>query len=105
MPLSLRSRQSLRILTVKQKGISAMIDRLIRSIVEHPKRKLLVIILTFVTGVVFILPAVEEYSAAQTRRGQAREKLDEASGTAANLPLMQTSLQNRKRELEVLEHK
>jgi Tfp pilus assembly protein PilO len=82
-----------------------MVDRLIRTIVEHPKRKLLVIILTFVTGVVFVLPAVEEYSAAQARQGTAREKLTEASGAAANLPQMQSALQKKKRELEELEQK
>jgi Tfp pilus assembly protein PilO len=87
------------------KGTPKMVDRIVRTIVEHPKRKMLVIILTFVTGVVLVLPAVEEYSAAQTRRGAAREKLDEASGAAANLPQMQTALLQKKRELQELEHK
>ena len=82
-----------------------MVDRLCRTIIEHPKRNLLVIILTLVTGVMLVLPAVEEYSAAQTRRGVAREKLDEASGAAANLPQMQAMLLAKKRDLEALERK
>src|SRR5688572_24432215 len=98
MPRHLSSRQSLRILTVKRKGTLKMVDKLVRTIVEHPKRKILVIILTFVTGVVFVLPAVEEYSAAQARQGVAREKLNDASGAAANLPLMQAALQKKKNE-------
>lgn len=82
-----------------------MIDRLCRTIIEHPKRNLLVITLTLVTGVMLVLPAVEEYSAAQSRGGIAREKLDEASGAAANLPQMQAALQAKKRDLEALERK
>lgn len=82
-----------------------MVDQLIRTIVEHPKRKLLVIILTLITGVVFGLPSVEEYSAAQARMASAREKLTEASGSAANLPQVQASLELKKNELAALERK
>ena len=82
-----------------------MVDQLVRTIVEHPKRKLLVIILTLITGVVFGLPSVEEYSAAQARMATAREKLNDASGNAANLPQVQATLDAKKRELEVLERK
>lgn len=82
-----------------------MIEQLLRAIVEHPKRKMLVITLTFVTGVMFGLFAVEEYSAAQARMAGVREKLNEASGTAANLPQLQSVLEKRKREVEELERK
>ena len=82
-----------------------MVDQLIRTLIEHPKRKLLVIILTLVMGVMFGLPAVEEYSAARTRVAAAREKLSVASGTAANLPQLQTALAKRKQELQELERK
>lgn len=82
-----------------------MVDQLVRTIVEHPKRKLLVIILTFVMGVVFVLPAVEEYSAAQNRTVSAREKLTEAEGAAANVPQMQAALAKRRTEVEALESK
>jgi len=82
-----------------------MVDQLIRTIIEHPKRKLLVIILTGVMGVMFGLPAVEEYSAARSRTANAREKLQEASGTAANLPQLQAALDKRKKEVQELERK
>ena len=82
-----------------------MVDQLIRTIIEHPKRKMLVIILTGVMGVMFGLPAVEEYSAARTRTAVAREKLQEASGTAANLPQLQAALEKRKTEVQDLERK
>lgn len=82
-----------------------MVERLIRVIIEHPKRKMLVIILTFVMGVVFGLPAVEEYSAARNRMADAREKLEEASGAAANLPQLLGTLDKKKREVQELERK
>jgi hypothetical protein len=82
-----------------------MVDQLIRTIIEHPKRKMLVIILTAVMGVMFGLPAVEEYSAARHRTALAREKLKEASSTAANLPQLQAALEKRKIEVQDLERK
>lgn len=82
-----------------------MVEQFIRTIIDHPNRKMLVIILTFVMGVVFGLPAVEEYSAARSRVVVAREKLKEASGTAANLPLLQATLEKKRREVQELEAK
>ena len=82
-----------------------MIEQMVRGIVEHPKRKTLVITLTLVTGVMSGVFAVEEYSAAQARMVAAREKLDEASGTAANLPQMKNALDKRKSEVQELERK
>jgi Tfp pilus assembly protein PilO len=82
-----------------------MVENIVRTIVEHPRRKVLVIILTLVTGVMFGLFAVEEYSAAHARMSGARQKLDEASGTAANLPQMRTALDRTQREVQELERK
>ena len=82
-----------------------MIESLVLAIAEHPKRKIIVITLTLVTAVVFALPAVEEYSAAQSRMAKAREKLEEVSGTAANLPQLTQTLNRKKQELRAFELK
>jgi hypothetical protein len=82
-----------------------MVNDTIRWIVRHEKRVWIVITLTFLTGLVLTLPAVEEYSAAATRIADAREKLDEVNRRLDNLPLLKKRFAEKEREVTALEAK
>lgn len=82
-----------------------MVSTTLRWVVRHEKRTLIVISLTFVTGLLLLLPAVEEYSTAKARIQTARQNLDEANQQLQNLPLLRRTFEERKRELEHLEKK
>lgn len=82
-----------------------MVDGTVRWIIQHEKRTLIVITLTFVTGLLLILPAVEEYSAAKDRLRTAREKVSETKRQLQNLPQLQRTFEQKKRELQALESK
>jgi hypothetical protein len=82
-----------------------MIDGTLRWVVRHEKRGWIVITVTFVTGLLLILPAVEDYSAAKERTQAAREKLAETKLQLQNLPQLQRTFEQKKQALQSLENK
>jgi Tfp pilus assembly protein PilO len=82
-----------------------MVDGTLRWVLRHEKRPLIVITLTFVTGLLVVMPAVEDYSAAKERSKTAREKLDEIKRQVQNLPQLQQTFERNKRQLKTLEAK
>lgn len=80
-----------------------MVDTTLRWVIRHEKRTVIVITLTFVTGILLILPAVEDYSAAKERIQTARENLEEAQRQVENLPQLQRLFERQKRDLSQLE--
>ena len=82
-----------------------MVNGTVLWVVRHEKRVWIVITLTFLTGLVLTLPAVEEYSAAATRVANAREKLAEVNRQLDNLPQLQRLFTDKEREVAKLEAK
>jgi Tfp pilus assembly protein PilO len=65
----------------------------------------IVITLTFITGLLILLPAVEDYSAAKERTQAAREKLEDTKRQLQNLPQLQRMFEQKKKALQALETK
>ena len=82
-----------------------MVDGTLRWVIRHEKRAWIVITLTFITGILLVLPAVEEYSAATERTRTAREKLEEAKRQVENLPQLKQTFEKKKQQLTALEGK
>ena len=82
-----------------------MVDGTLRWVIRHEKRAWIVITVTFITGILLVLPAVEEYSAATERTRTAREKLEEAKRQVQNLPQLKQTFEKKKQLLVGLESK
>ena len=82
-----------------------MIDTILRTFVEHPKRRWIVITTTFVIGVVFTWPAVDYYFAAVANHRQLLAEVDEGATTASRLDLYQKQLEKQTEKLRTLEAK
>lgn len=82
-----------------------MLDGILRPIVEHPKRGWIVIIATFVIGVVFTWPAVDYYFAAAANHRQLIGEVEEGTATASRLELYQNQLQKQSEKLRTLQER
>lgn len=80
-----------------------MIESMLRPVVEHPKRGLIVIIATFVIGVVFGWPAVDDYFAAAENHRKLVAEVEEGAATASRLNLYHKQLELQIEKLRVLE--
>lgn len=63
-----------------------MIEPVLRQALQHPKKRYGVIILTLLTMLVAVWPAVDEYNAARRRTSDAHTEFEEAEQTIAKLP-------------------
>ncbi|GIW92719.1 MAG: hypothetical protein KatS3mg110_0760 [Pirellulaceae bacterium] len=64
---------------------TARVEAWMRKILEHPRRRWFVIIVTCLVSVVAVLPAVDNYNASTQRKAQLAERLRQAEQTAARL--------------------
>jgi hypothetical protein len=80
-----------------------MIETLLRRFVEHKRRKTVVIILTVLTGLLVVLPATDEYNAAQERISTAQADLTSANDEVADLEHYKRLFEEKEKELERLE--
>lgn len=80
-----------------------MIETALRGVVEHPKRGLIVITVTFVIGVVFGWPAVDDYFAAAENHRNLVAEVEEGAVTASRLGLYQKQLEKQTEKLRLLE--
>src|SRR5687768_429227 len=81
------------------------IERILRPIVEHPKRGWIVITATFVIGVVFTWPAVDYYFAAAANHSNLVAEVEEGAVTAGRLGLYQNQLEKQTEKLRTLEER
>ena len=79
-----------------------MIEQYLRRFIEYEQRKLAVIILTVLTGLVAVWPAADEYMAARERRLEAESKIAEAEEEIAKLPRYTELLERKTKELQQL---
>ncbi len=80
-----------------------MIESALRHVVEHPKRGVIVITVTFVIGVVFGWPAVDDYFAAAENHRNLVAEVEEGAVTANRLTLYQKQLEKQTEKLRLLE--
>jgi hypothetical protein len=80
-----------------------MIEPLLRRLIEHKRRKLIVTILTVLTGLLVVLPAADEYNAAKERTSTAHKDLEETKGEVKSLPRFEEIFELRMAELEALQ--
>jgi hypothetical protein len=80
-----------------------LFEGILRPVVEHPKRGWIVIIVTFVIGVVFTWPSVDYYLAAAAKHRKSVAEVEEGAGTANRLTLYQEQLELKSAKLQTLE--
>jgi hypothetical protein len=80
-----------------------MIETLLRRLIEHKRRKTVVIILTVLTGLLVVLPAADEYNAAQERISTAAVDLADAKEEVADLDYYNRLFAEKQREVKQLE--
>ena len=80
-----------------------MIETLLRRFVEYKHRKLVVIILTSLTLLAVVWPAVDAYTAAEKRVAAAQEELWQAQQDIQTLPQLTQELARNKDELRKLD--
>ena len=82
-----------------------MIEPLLRRLIQHERRKSIVIIVTILTGLLVVLPAADEYNAARGRVNAAKGQLLEIQSQANDLPHFQKLFQVKSSDLQKLESK
>ena len=80
-----------------------MIEPLLRRLVQHERRKTIVIVVTILTGLLVVLPAADEYNAARGRVNAAKGQLLEIRSQANDLPHFQKLFQVKAADLKQLE--
>ena len=80
-----------------------MIEPLLRRLVQHERRKSIVIVVTILTGLLVVLPAADEYNAARGRVNAAKGQLLEIQSQANDLPHFQKLFQVKAADLKKLE--
>lgn len=80
-----------------------MLEPLLRRLLEHPKRRFLVIIITCVVGFLFVWPAVDNYGGLRQEESETRDKLAQAQEMVAHATHQQTSLKDRSALLAEME--
>jgi hypothetical protein len=80
-----------------------MIESLLRRLIEHKRRKWIVIILTVLTGLLVVLPAVDEYNAAKERINAATDELLEAQAQGSSVEAFDKIRREKEASLEALE--
>jgi len=68
--------------------------------IEHPRRRLFVIIATFVAALVTVLPLTDVYSEVSIRHDAAAEKLAAIESDISQMDLLKRRVEQRMRELE-----
>lgn len=87
-------------------GIPKMtMEMILRPFVEHPKRRWIVTIGTFLIAIAFVWPAVDYYFAAAEQRGKVANDLLEASELASKLGAYAKQLEKKTLELEAVAHR
>lgn len=79
------------------------VEPMARRVLEHPKRRTIVIIVTCVVAVLVLLPAVDNYSASRRKIQDLRNSLQEAQDKIAQADVRQVEAEERGRELTALE--
>ena len=82
-----------------------MIDPILRRLIEHKRRRTIVIILTILTGLLVVLPAVDEYNAAKERIDAATGELLEARAQGASVNHFDKIRREKEASLRTLEAK
>ncbi len=80
-----------------------MIKEALRRFCESPKRWLIVIVVTFVVGLVLVLPLVDVYCAERDEKGDVLAQLGLARRITSDLGKFEERVQDRVDELHVLE--
>lgn len=81
----------------------AMAEPAVRRVLDHPKRRTIVIIVTCVAAVLVLLPAVDNYTASQRKIQDLRNSLQDAQDKIAQADARQVEADERERELNELE--
>ncbi len=77
-----------------------MIEPLIQQFLSHPYRRQAVIIVTLLTGLVVVWPAVDAYTMARTRRLAASTRLEQTNQDIGKLPRHVELFKKKQAELE-----
>lgn len=80
-----------------------MVESTLRQFLEHPRRKLIVIIATAAIALVLFWPAVDNYFAASADRSKLAEELEEAQAKVEQLAPLMEKLAEREKRLTVFE--
>lgn len=80
-----------------------MIEPFLRRLIQHERRKSIVIVVTILTGLLVVLPAADEYNAARGRVSAAKGQLVEMRSQADDLPQFEELYQVKLSELRKLE--
>lgn len=79
-----------------------MIESILQQFLAYPHRQKVVIILTLLTGLLVVWPAVDGYTEARTRKLEANSKLAEANAEIAKLPRHVELFKKKQEELAAL---
>lgn len=79
-----------------------MIESVLQQVLTYPHRQKAVIIVTLLTGLVVVWPAVDGYIEARTLKGEASAKLEETNVEIAKLPRHAELFKKKQQELEAL---
>jgi len=77
-----------------------MIEHILRRFLEHPSRRLIVVIGTFVIGLVAVWPAADEYLALTGERAKINSAIAQTEATLSRLDFFKKRVQQRVDELE-----
>ncbi len=80
-----------------------MVETILRQFLEHPKRKLIVIIVTAVIGLVLLWPAVDNYLAGAEKRAKLNSEIAEANAKVEQSAQLTEQLAQRLQSLAVVE--
>ena len=78
-----------------------MIEPFLRRLIEHKRRKSIVIILTILTGLLVVLPAADEYNAAKERMNTATSDLKETKSQVGSLPRFEKLFDEKMAQLKI----
>lgn len=79
-----------------------MVESALQQFLTYPHRQKAVIIVTLLTGLVVVWPAVDGYIEARTLKYEAREKLEKTNAEIAKLPQHAELFQKKQKELAAL---
>jgi hypothetical protein len=82
-----------------------MIDMILRPLVEHPKRRWIVITLTFLFAIVFTWPSVDVYFAATEKYRTLESELAESEEVLGKLEMFKKQIEKKNGDLKSLEEK
>ena len=82
-----------------------MIEPILRRLIEHKRRKTIILVVAILTGLLVVLPAADEYNAARARLSAARLDVEEMQSAFDDLPRFEQLFKSKTQELQQLENR